>query len=217
MRTLVVGDIHGESRLLRNVLGLAGYTPGIDKLVLIGDYIDRGLDSLGTLQLVRDLVAGGAVALRGNHDQMMIDVLAGRWDMGTWLDNGAQATIDSFTLNSPNRRWRPTAAEWAGFLMSLPTLHIDGTYMFVHAGVRPHDRNQFDEDLLWIRDDFLYCSDEPMPGYTVVFGHTMTHMIEGHGKTIPWFAPGRIGVDTGACRTGKLTCLELPSLQYWQT
>lgn len=97
MRILAISDIHGHRALLENVLRQASYKPGKDRLFLLGDYIDRGPDSLGTLEMVKELVEGGAVALRGNHEQMLLDVLAERLGMPTWLRNGGGNTIESFS------------------------------------------------------------------------------------------------------------------------
>jgi serine/threonine protein phosphatase 1 len=215
-RILAVGDVHGETALLRDVLTAARYTPGRDKLVLLGDYIDRGPDSLGTLNAVRELVALGAIALRGNHEQLMVDVLACRADMNEWLAKGGAAAIRSFAASRPDGSWRSVAVEWADFLASLPLLHTDPPYVFAHAGIRPGPARQSDEDLLNIRAGFLSRPGEPWPGRTVVFGHTKTRGIEGHGLDLPWLAPGRIGLNTGAGAGGPLTCMELPCGRFWQ-
>ncbi|AEG14536.1 metallophosphoesterase [Desulfofundulus kuznetsovii DSM 6115] len=213
-RILVVGDVHGCRHLLEAVLHRAGYNPDRDRLILLGDYIDRGPDSKGTLELVRSLVNNGAVALRGNHEQMLLDAIRNPDpvnELGTWLNNGGRATLNSFGTYSVK-----LLARWRDFLESLPLIHQEEEYIFVHAGVFPGRELQTDIDLLWIRERFLFYPGAPVPGHVVVFGHTMTTIIPGHECARPWFAPGRIGIDTGAFKTGILTCLQLPC-HYWQT
>lgn len=84
-RRLVVSDIHGEGHRLREALRKAAYNPDRDRLFLLGDYIVRGTDSKATVALVRSLVSQGAVALKGNHEAMMIAAVKGDRNMFfTW-------------------------------------------------------------------------------------------------------------------------------------
>jgi len=237
-RILVVGDVHGHPELLTNVLRRANYAPERDRLILLGDYIDRGPDARGALELVKELVTGGAVALMGNHEKMLLDALQENNDgeaAGLWVMNGAERTLESFGIRSgcPGSKpgtcgeepwgqvlppgWRELFRQWQGFLENLPLIHYEGKYVFVHAGICPYKEVQYARDLLWIRGEFLYCPSAPLPGKVVVFGHTPTITIRGHHAAAPWFAPGRIGVDTGAFMTGVLTCMQLPYRCFWQT
>jgi serine/threonine protein phosphatase 1 len=216
-----VGDIHGRADLLEVLLeqieaDAACHPAAAKRLIYLGDYVDRGPASSAVIDLVlRDGPPGfEVVPLMGNHEEMMLrfleDVAIGR----TWMMNGGDATLRSYGVEPPSmfagtpvlRHAQQQFAErlpaqHKQFLESLATSHIEGDYLFVHAGVRPGlplDQ-QRTEDLLWIRDEFLDCSRD--------FGKVVVH---GHSISIePEFRPNRIGIDTGAYRSGRLTCLVL--------
>lgn len=203
-RLLAVGDIHGCRDQLRRLL--AEVAPGADDLmVFMGDFIDRGPDSRGVLA---DLIEfrrhfPQSVFLRGNHEQMFLDYLDGR-DRLSFLLNGGTATLKSYgagtTANIPE--------EHLAFLRGLPCRYDHGEFVFVHAGLRPGIplAEQKDEDLLWIRREFL-DSDFDW-GRTIVFGHTP--------QQAPLLEPRRIGVDTGAVYGRVLTCCEVRTRRCWQ-
>lgn len=203
-RLLAVGDIHGCRNLLDDLLKEVAPDEG-DRLVFLGDYVDRGPDSRGVIDRLLELQQQWpqTVYLRGNHEQMFLDFLEGR---GSWpfFANGGRATLASYG-----------AADGSGiplthhaFLRSLPSSYCSGGFIFVHAGLRPGVplEQQREEDLLWIREEFL-ASDYDW-GKTVVFGHTP--------RTRPLLAPGRIGIDTGAVYGRQLTCCDVLSRRCWQ-
>lgn len=186
-------------------------------LIHLGDYVDRGPDSAGVLWLLAGDVAPQVttrVDLRGNHEVMMLDALSGaRGAAGGWLDNGGEATLESYGFAIPAavqpEAWRRALpAAHAQFLGGLATSHAEGNYLFVHAGIRPGipPGAQSARDLLWIREPFL-SSLEPRD-FVVVHGHTpVPH---------PAVTRNRIGIDTGAAMGGVLTCavLEDDSLRF---
>jgi serine/threonine protein phosphatase 1 len=150
------------------------------------------------------------VNLRGNHEQMMLDALTGsRSQINHWLDNNGGDTLRSWgtAADRPVAEWRQALppVELA-FLQGLPLIHrIDG-YVFVHAGLRPGVplAQQSEEDMLWIRDDFLRVRGSILPDapeLAVVHGHTPSREPEVVGQ--------RIGIDTGAVNGGALTCAVL--------
>ncbi len=98
-RTLVISDIHGELTLFEELLQTAGYNPDQDQLILLGDYIDRGPDSKRVLEKVMELKDGGAVVLKGNHEDMM-DRAFKTDDERTWKNwinrNGGTETLKSY-------------------------------------------------------------------------------------------------------------------------
>src|SRR4051794_4584430 len=97
MRTLAIGDIHGCLQALCTLLDAVGLNPD-DRVITLGDYVDRGPDSKGVLDRLTELYAAGQlVALRGNHDQMMIDVFHGG-DPALWLSCGGPATLRSYGI-----------------------------------------------------------------------------------------------------------------------
>jgi len=203
-RLLAVGDIHGCRDALHDLLAQVVPTEH-DQMVFLGDYIDRGPDSAG---VVEDLLALHArlprtIFLRGNHEQMLLDVLAGDNPLN-FLYNGGGQTIASYRRLAG---WPPPAAH-LDFFTNLRALYTSGPFIFVHAGLRPGiplDRQRVD-DLLWIRDEFL----DGAADWTgiVVFGHTPL--------AEPLLAPERIGLDTGCVYGGRLTCCDVYSGRTWQ-
>ena len=199
---VAIGDVHGCATRL--MLALLPHFHSRAELIFLGDLFDRSPEPEGdarVIELVRSLqndpAAYGLSAvtvLRGNHEQMLLDAMDEQ-DPGdaTWL----------WTRNGGNPGFLETAREHRNWLKSLPLTAIRGSYLFVHAGVRPGvplDQQQ-DRDLLWIRSPFLE-REHGLP-YTVVHGHTFR----------PDFAvtrlPHRIGIDTGAFLSGRLTALPL--------
>lgn len=220
-RVYVVGDIHGRDDLLRRMHRLIAAdattaAAGTDKvLIYLGDYVDRGPATADVLDrlLYGRLPGFRAVHLKGNHEDMMQDFLAGRTSIA-WLANGGAATcesygvtvgsarLDAIVLNTLRHRLAAALpAEHQDFLAGLALWHREGDYVFVHAGVRPGVplRRQQPRDLLWIREPFLIAGDAI--GRTVVHGHTIVDWPE----VLPW----RIGIDTGAFFSDRLTCLVL--------
>lgn len=199
---VAVGDVHGCVSLLREAIW--PHLGSGAELIFLGDLIDRAPEPNGdrqVIELVRELQANpeayglaGVTVLRGNHEQMLIDALA--------EDTPGDAT-ELWEWNGGNPGFLPVAREHRVWLESLPLSAVRGDYLFVHAGVRPGVplQEQRSEDLLWIRGSFL---KEPhgLP-YTVVHGHTF--QIDYRITQLPH----RIGIDTGAFVSGRLTALPL--------
>lgn len=203
-RLLAIGDIHGCRLALRSLLALLSPTR-CDRIVFLGDYIDRGPDPRGvidTLLAVRRRVMR-CTFLMGNHERMLLDVLEGR-NLPLYLANGGLVTLLAYMTEGQLR----LPASHRRFLHSLQRFHVTGSHIFVHAGLRPGCplRQQTEEDLLWIRDEFL-ASDADW-GKTVVFGHTPMRK--------PLLRPRRIGLDTGAVYGGALTACDLQTRRCWQ-
>jgi serine/threonine protein phosphatase 1 len=221
-RLYAVGDIHGRSDLLGEVLAriranLAARPHPRAELVFLGDYVDRGADSRGVIEALIGLAAGPVPAtfLLGNHDSYVPAYLSDPdwFDRSFhWLHDtmGGAATLASYGV-ADARAGRPSATRDA-FAASFPAAHLAfldacqlyrrvGGYLFVHAGIRPgvaleaQDR----DDLIWIREPFLSSTVDH--GFKVVHGHTIVAEVEHH--------PNRIAIDTGAVRTGRLSCLVL--------
>jgi serine/threonine protein phosphatase 1 len=215
-RTLAISDIHGELARFERLLDETRYDPAEDELILLGDYIDRGPDPRGVVDLVVRLRAEGATVLRGNHEQMMLDAFAGDAEsIGRWFRNGARPTLRSYGhpaagADAVPRKLRRTRAvgRHLEFMAELAYYHETGDTVFVHGGVDP-DVALDETDphtLLWIRERFFlgYAGTK-----TVVFGHTATEFI--HGSPEVYFGDNLvIGIDGGAVYGGLLHCLELP-------
>ena len=215
MRTLVLSDPHGCYELLVNVLKKANYNPAKDQLIMLGDYIDRGPESKKVVELVMELVAGGAIGLIGNHEKLLLAAHDDPDEFELWAINGGREALRSYGLNPFNHKSvRDIPAEHIKFLAGLPLYHETEDYIFVHAGLnpktcRPETTNP--HDMLWIREKWLYA---PYRGKTVVSGHTPTIKIPGHQKTEIWPDQGKLVIDTGAFFTGVLTVVQLPFHSY---
>lgn len=218
-----VGDIHGRCDLLEAILqGIredAEWRKADRRvLVYLGDYVSRGLDSRLVVDLVRETSLPGfeVVALKGNHEDLLLryhdgDAAAGRhWFEYDGLvalahygvaapDAGAR---DDQTLEALRLRFRAALPpEHLSFFRGLRASRDEGGYRFVHAGVRPGValQAQGDDDQMWIRRPFL---ESPLDhGAVVVHGHSIV--------AEPEVRHNRIGIDTGAYRSGVLTCLVL--------
>lgn len=203
-RVLAIGDIHGCRCALRNLL-IQVAPVRRDRIVFLGDYIDRGPDPRGVVETLLTLRrrVPRCIFLMGNHERMLLDVLAGQ-NLPRYLANGGLATLlayrDKGHLRLPATHWQ--------FFNSLQRFYQTGKYIFVHAGLRPGYplSQQTEDDLLWIRDVFLTSTADW--GKTVVFGHTPLRK--------PYFGPRRIGLDTGAVYGGTLTACDLGSRRIWQ-
>ena len=220
-RIYAIGDIHGRADLLRRLYRVIADDAARVRdrrriAVHLGDYVDRGPDSRGVIELVLGAQLEGfeRVFLKGNHEQMMLDFLDGTGDALMWFYNGGDATAASYGVDvGGSLGWD---GEWAAerealrravppphlaFMRGLELKAVYGDYLFVHAGIRPGVaiEAQDKEDLLWIREPFLGFTGDHAK--VVVHGHTVARA--------PQFAGNRIGIDTGAYATGVLTALVL--------
>lgn len=217
VRVYAIGDIHGRLDLLEGMIARIDADRGGARptVVLLGDYIDRGPDSA---QVIDRLLAlpGWAdwVLLRGNHEQAMLEALSDLPQadrlMRQWLNFGGVETLQSYGVPSTLLYANDLAAIRADINARLPAAHgafLDGLrmahrmgdYLFVHAGIRPGIpmAQQDPQDLLWIREEFL--DNRLDHGAVVVHGHSISPEVVER--------PNRIGIDTGAYKTGRLTAL----------
>ena len=219
-----VGDVHGCAaeldQLLKRIEADARKRAGgrAWRIVMLGDYVDRGPDSAGVLDRVMALDAAGHVVLPGNHEQLMHDALNARTGdvdspaQGWWL-NGGKQTLKSYGATQLSRRRAPRAfeivpARHRTFLRKIleerPVYHRDETdgLFFVHAGVKPGRtlKDTSREVLLWGRAPaFMAAHGERwVDGLRVVHGHTPVDAPDVHEH--------RVGLDTGAVYGGALTC-----------
>jgi serine/threonine protein phosphatase 1 len=202
-RLLAVGDIHGCLDLLQTLLERVAPTAE-DQVVFLGDYIDRGPDPHGVIEYLLDFERKlpDTVFLKGNHEAMLLDFLAGRNQL-LYLLNGGASTLAGYRHD--NHLYIPVAHRV--FFDSLRLWYETDRFIFVHAGLRPGlpPARQKPEDLLWIREEFLE-SDYDW-GKTVVFGHTPVAR--------PMITENRIGLDTGAGHGRALTCCDVRQPHCW--
>ena len=212
-RILVISDIHGELKLFDSLLEKVKYDADEDQLILLGDYVDRGLDSKGVLNRVSELKRNGAVVLRGNHDEMMLNVVDGvSGALERWERNGALMTLQSYD-SSKESVILSAGAEFEkhiSLIREMDYYYETKDYIFVHAGVSPDTPVQKTDPhtFLWIRELFYekYSGDK-----TVIFGHTPTSAIRQEKNHDIYFGENNIiGIDGAATYGGQLNCLELP-------
>lgn len=203
LKTFVIGDTHGCCKTFKDLLKKANPNLEKDKLIILGDYIDRGDESWEMLKVLRLLQERfgkeHVVLLRGNHEQMAIDFILK--EDSNYLYNGGKKTIESLVQNGEE------LDNYLEFFMGLPLFYEDEQFIFVHGGIRPgvNIASQNENDLLWMREEF-YCQPNET-GKTVVFGHTPTNFINGGYK--PLKVHNNIAVDTGCVYGGCLSALEI--------
>ncbi len=212
MRVLAVGDVHGCSLMLDDLLAWVAPAAG-DTLVMLGDYVDRGPDSRGVLDRLVRMKRDGkrVVCLRGNHELMMLAARDGdRGATADWLGVGGVQTLGSYGAGGRSGTLADVPAEhWAFLEYNLLDYFETDTHVFVHAGVSCGDPlDEQDETWLYwefLRDEMRHCS-----GKTVVCGHTSQKGGE------PKVVPGAVCIDTFAFGGGWLTCLDAATGRYWQ-
>jgi serine/threonine protein phosphatase 1 len=228
VRTYAIGDVHGKRRMLELLLqrieaDRKSHPTDSWRLLFLGDYVDRGEDSRGVLDLLLVLRnrRPRPIFLRGNHEQLMLDALTGSapeptvdgrflrpsQEMRNWLDNGGSETLESYKVQDYSQ-WEKSVPElhWK-FVRETELEFVTDTHHFVHAGLLPPDETwegaEFGADpRLWIREPFL-SSTADFEGRRVIFGHTP----QRSGR--PLILRNKIGIDTGAFAGGPLTCAVL--------
>ena len=207
-KIFAIGDIHGSFDRLQELMQKIPIDFTEDTLVFIGDYIDRGPGSVEVVNYLIDLKkrVPEIIFLKGNHEDMLEKYLDGT-DRFTYLLNGGQNTLDSYLSKTNSSNSFPIPPDHMEFFQSLRLYYETEDYIFVHAGLRPKVplESQEAEDLLWIRDKFIYSRYNF--GKPVVFGHTPLEK--------PLVEPNKIGIDTGAVYGNALTCVQLPSLEFF--
>lgn len=220
----VIGDVHGRLDLLHPLLRKIAFdaarseTGGERELIFLGDYVDRGPDSRGVIDLILSTIAERdfwtVTPLKGNHEAALLNFMDDPRSWPGWSQFGARETLSSYGVDPPE--WAAGEDDWGRasrelsaavpaehkrFLQSLELAVERGDYLFAHAGVRPNVplNQQREEDLLWIRDDFLR-SDRRLEK-VIVHGHTPSEEA--------YLGEHRIGLDTGAYATNVLTAVKL--------
>jgi serine/threonine protein phosphatase 1 len=214
-----VGDIHGRLDLLEKMEAIiagdiAEHQPLRPLICYLGDYIDRGPQSAQVIdRLCRPFEDGvPRIFLKGNHEDRMIDFLSEPMRNGSsWMKFGGREALESYGLDVPGEideaDWlylrdnllNALPAEHHRFLKALSLGVMWRNYLLVHAGLDP-ERSPYAQsahDLMWMREPFL--SSEREWGFTVVHGHVIVDE--------PIFRNNRIGIDTGAYQSERLTCL----------
>ena len=206
-RIFIVGDIHGCLDMLNRLMDKIRWEPDKDRLIFLGDYIDRGKDPKGVVDYVLALAKCSVrvECLIGNHETIFMEYLSGT-DRGLFLMNGGWRTVESYQEDKLKELNSLVPPDHLAFFKSLKTyIELENHYV-VHAGFRPNVpiKEQSLDDMVWIREPFIY-SDYDF-GKKVVFGHTPF--------SEPLVMENKIGLDTGAVYGNRLTCLELPEMRF---
>lgn len=215
-----VGDVHGCFDLLMQLYDaikkdLEELRPERSTEIFLGDYIDRGPDSRKVVDWLIDAPpeSDKRICLMGNHEAVLLDYLGNPQVADYWSKFGSSETFVSYGVTPPSLTTRAAMeSTHQEFLAALPDSHKNffetlpqsaeiGGYFFAHAGVNPSKplKQQSGEDLLWIREPFL--SSKKRLGRTIVHGHTPCHE--------PEIRENRINIDTGAYKSGTLSCVRL--------
>lgn len=223
-RIYAVGDIHGRHDLLTATLAaimadLGAHPSPAPTVIFLGDYVSRGPDSREVIETVRTWNPHGVdvVTLKGNHEDLLLGFLAGDPAMATeWFAQGGREALGSYGV-TPEPSGGNLAQLRHDFSVALPDAHHHflerlvahhqvGGYRFVHAGVAPGVPldGQRDHDQMWVRGPFLDCLEDF--GAVIVHGHSIA--------AEPQFRRNRIGIDTGAYRSDRLTCLVIDETGY---
>jgi serine/threonine protein phosphatase 1 len=225
-RAYGVGDIHGRLDLLDQLLetihsDIASRPARKVLLVFVGDLIDRGPNSAQVVDRLRTYKHPGvqAVFLLGNHEEVLLRILKGEAELITkWRWFGGSECLQSYGVDISQLAGLSDEDAVDVVRKAIPKTHVEflesfddscrfGDYLFVHAGIRPGVEldQQRQSDLRWIREPFLF--DETDHGFIVVHGHTIRPEVE--------VRPNRIGIDTGAYRSGVLTALAIEGSETW--
>jgi serine/threonine protein phosphatase 1 len=218
--------VHGRLDLLEDLLAkihseLQHRQSRKTLLVFMGDLIDRGASSAQVLERLRTYRRPGIepVFLLGNHEEVLLRILNGDTELiSKWRWFGGAECLQSYGVD-PERIAHASGEDALAIIRSaIPAAHIRflesfvdscrfGDYLFVHAGIRPGVEldQQSQSDLRWIREPFLL--DDSDHGFVVIHGHTITREVDERAN--------RIGIDTGAYRTGVLTALAIEGNERW--
>lgn len=224
-RIYAIGDVHGRRDCLDQLLLQIGEDdrargPAQTTLVLLGDLVDRGPESRGVIERLSRLdKVRPCVFLMGNHEEVLIDAWEGDEGAARLFHRiGGRETLISYGVTPTDYDSADFAQLHALLVSCVPREHIEflrgfrdfyrsGDYLFVHAGIRPGTPldEQHSQDMRWIRNKFL--DDTRDHGVCVVHGHSVAPAVEEK--------PNRVGIDTGAYASGRLTALGLEGTDRW--
>ena len=217
-----IGDIHGMRDELAELLAKLPLEPS-DRLIFIGDYVDRGPDPKGVVDLLIEVAKQReCIFLMGNHEAMFLSFIGWQgpsyFGKEAFLHNGGETTLASYGYFESDASFE-LPPEHERFYRELRLWHLEGEYAFVHAGMSKSALGLSDpkyalsrerpKDLLWQRE----TADLPHSlGVTIVYGHTPLPDF-----SVRWNVPYSIGIDTGAVYGGPLSAIRLPDETIFQS
>jgi serine/threonine protein phosphatase 1 len=212
-RIFAIGDIHGCHAKLRDLLERLPYEPGRDRLVFLGDYINRGADTAKVLELLCALQERdpGIITLLGNHEYLLLEYhRTGDPALLPYLRKmGIDTTLKSYGVHTgfslQSLDFLPAAH--LAFLKGLRLYWESKAYLFVHAGLEAGVvlADQDATSCCEVRDSFITGTYDF--GKKVIFGHTEFEL--------PLVTPTKIGIDTGAGHGNLLTAVEIPGENFY--
>lgn len=225
VRVYAIGDIHGRGDLFEELLSRidddnAARGPAEIKLILLGDLVDRGPDSAGVIDRAIALTkARDCAVLMGNHEELLLKAWEGdRRAAAVFVRNGGREALLSYGVSEADYDacdlsdlsdlvHRAVPPAHIAFIRDMKDQVLVGDYLFVHAGIRPGVplSEQQPSDLRWIRREFL--THEQPHQHMIVHGHTITEEVDQRSN--------RIGIDTGAYRSNRLTAIALEGAKRW--
>ena len=212
-RTLAIGDVHGCAQTLRKLLLEEVKIDTSDHLYFIGDYIDRGPDSKGVIDLIFEMRDKGIEVntLRGNHEQMMLDSVRSDTNYYHWLSNGGEETLHSFGVES----FEKMDQRYQDFFLSTSYIFRTNEAIYVHAGLNFENEDIYSDEhaMLWIRHKPVY--PEKLHEKILIHGHTplpLTQILHQEGMII--------NIDSGCVYAhreglGYLVAYEVTTRQFF--
>jgi serine/threonine protein phosphatase 1 len=210
-RLLAVGDIHGCYRSLSALVNAVKLTPE-DTLITLGDYVNRGPDTHSVLDwLIHRRQSGKLIPLKGNHEIMMLAARGDETAFANWMAVGGMETLASYSpFGDPGRLSDVPEAHWEFMENELKDFYETEQHIFVHANAYPDVplADQPEYMLFWEHLD--EWTPPQSSGKTMICGHTSQRI------GLPLNLGHAVCIDTGACKGGWLTCLEVETGYYWQ-
>jgi serine/threonine protein phosphatase 1 len=211
-RLLAIGDIHGCFDALTDLIEHKIILTRNDKLILLGDYIDRGNQSKKVVDYIINLIEKGfnIVPLMGNHESMLLDALENEAYLPKWIQNGGNETMQSFGIQYLNE----LSSAYISFFKELKYYYPFDNFLFVHAGFNDSAENPFSDNyqMLWSRNQVY--NHPLLRDKTIIHGHTP--ITKAQCQQLVTARAQTINIDTGYVYSnkegyGRLTALELYS------
>lgn len=215
-RIFAIGDIHGCFESFRELVENKIHFHVSDKLVLLGDYIDRGNQSKAVVDYIIKLQDKGfdIIPLMGNHESMLLDAIENGKRLSLWIYNGGSKTLESFSIKS----LKDLDHIYIDFFKSLPFYYSYKNFLFVHAGFNDETDNPFGDQysmIWWCREKYL---NPALIDKTIIHGHCLVTVTNCKERVQANHQV--IDIDTGCVFSdmvgyGRLTALELNTMQLY--
>jgi serine/threonine protein phosphatase 1 len=211
-RLFAIGDIHGCFDALKNIIENGIKLKKNDRLILLGDYIDRGKQSKDVVDFIIELRSSGfnIVTLMGNHEVLLLDAIENEENLEIWIQNRGKETLLSFGIQS----LKELDQKYIVFFKELAIVCVLDNFLFVHAGFNDNAEDPFTDyyNMLWSRNTFY--THPLLKDKTIIHGHTPITVTQC--QQLVTTRNQTINIDTGCVYSdiegyGRLTALELYS------